>query len=437
WYTKVGVGLALAGAGLAAATIGSPALISAVGIASIGLRGLGVYSVYQGVKNSELAKLGNVKAADMTDKVFKTGTEAEKAAAIEQIIAENSLSWKGFFWGGVVGLVSFGAQPVIEHSNAILEAFGVEHAGAATPDAVAVNTGGATPEAIAAGAGAATPDAASLIPGGMSDQVFKHATVAVKEGDTMYKILTEEFNISKHLPEEGRQYNAIENILNQIKADPAAFGITSGNVDQLAAGDTINIAKISEIVTGAKMSDGLGIFEHASKLPDSIVKGIEAYMPAESKAILAAAVEQKVAVATETVANSTGSVAAAPAVENTASVAANTASIPEAQPTETPTTIVGETAPTAETVSQLDEAAVNASVAEAINLMKYFESQGINYTTLVRDYGTINIQTLMNLPNPDEGTQKIINFIKSYSTAFNMPIPATGNVLQYLTAVPK
>jgi len=72
---------------------------------------------------------------------------------------------------------------------------------------------------------------------------------------------------------EGRQSNAIANIIEQIKKDPESFGISSGNVDSLSAGDTIHLDKIHDILKTTTISteDGqrVGIIERASGLTDT------------------------------------------------------------------------------------------------------------------------------------------------------------------------
>jgi len=100
---------------------------------------------------------------------------------------------------------------------------------------------------------------------------------AVEKGDNLYKILRANFSGIGEL-DGGKQTNAIENILKEIRKNPAEYGISSGDADSLATGDKINIQKIAEILSEKKIG-GEGIMEHAQNLSEETVKNIESYVP--------------------------------------------------------------------------------------------------------------------------------------------------------------
>ncbi|MBX4215505.1 hypothetical protein KW797_00995 [Candidatus Parcubacteria bacterium] len=102
---------------------------------------------------------------------------------------------------------------------------------------------------------------------------------AVAKGDNFYKILKANFNDIAEL-EGGRQTNAIENILAEMKKDPAAYGISSGNINDLKPGDAINLEKIREIIDTHQVK-GESIAEHAKNLSEQTVQRIEGWSPVE------------------------------------------------------------------------------------------------------------------------------------------------------------
>ncbi|MDO8572818.1 MAG: hypothetical protein Q7S11_03570 [bacterium] len=91
--------------------------------------------------------------------------------------------------------------------------------------------------------------------------------------DKLWNIIKEKIPEIQDLDGEGRQSNAIANIIEQIKKDPGSFGISSGNVDSLSAGDTIHLDKIHDVLntTTIPIEDGqsVGIIERASGLTDT------------------------------------------------------------------------------------------------------------------------------------------------------------------------
>jgi|GEM_PF-5239247 len=100
----------------------------------------------------------------------------------------------------------------------------------------------------------------------------------VERGDNLYKIIKENFNGIAAL-EGGRQANAIENVLAEMKKDPAAYGISSGNLNNLNPNkDIINLEKIRDIIENHQVR-GQGIIERAEGLAEGTVKNIEAWRP--------------------------------------------------------------------------------------------------------------------------------------------------------------
>lgn len=91
--------------------------------------------------------------------------------------------------------------------------------------------------------------------------------------DKLWNIIKEKIPEIQDLDGEGRQSNAIANIIEQIKKDPEGFGISSGNVNSLTAGDTIDLEKINSVLetTTIPIEDGqsVGIIERASGLTDT------------------------------------------------------------------------------------------------------------------------------------------------------------------------
>jgi len=145
-------------------------------------------------------------------------------------------------------------------------------------------SGGSIPQEVAAaGKG---PEASGKISGVITAQAEMAVLpdYAVEKGDNLYKILRANFSEISRL-EGGRQTNAIENIIEEIRKTPAEYGISSGNANTLSAGDKINMQKIAEILSEKKIGTG-GIIEHAQNLSEETVKNIESYVPPTEEASL-------------------------------------------------------------------------------------------------------------------------------------------------------
>ena len=322
---------------------------------------------------------------------------------------------------------------------------------------------GETNTAEAVGAGAAVTNAveSSVV----ESSLFEHSTTEVQAGDNMYKILEREFHISDHVETKGGQYNAIENILSQMRANPAEYGISSGDLNNLKIGETIDIAKIGAIVETYKVG-GEGIYDHANGLPAKIVESIENYMPPNAKEALSSALAQKAQVASEATTNLAGSttVSTAPTSVDTViqqplaseadlselsgidSAAPQTDSVMSPQitegsyiPSETMSSPVGEfipeqtTSPVGEFIpnqaaynapeispsdSKLITASLNDRIANSTVTSTQFVRAGLNP---VSDY-------LQNA-GPNDGVANIIKDLQKSSG-----LPLKGNVMQYAQA---
>ena len=100
---------------------------------------------------------------------------------------------------------------------------------------------------------------------------------SVEKGDNLYKIIKNQFPEVQGLS-GGKQTNAIENILAEIKKDPTLYGIKSGDVNKLAIGENIDVEKIKEILEN-KTIGGKNIIDHAEGLSKGAVDKIESWEP--------------------------------------------------------------------------------------------------------------------------------------------------------------
>jgi hypothetical protein len=459
WYHKVGVGVALS--------------MLTLGASQVLTRPLGLYASYQGIKQGRLSKLAkSIEELETSGK-----SEEAKITEIEKVILENSfdkkslggaLALSAFFYGVGEAISQSGVAETVVNFVAEKSAAGISIAeqymsgtldSAVTPELTAADAG------IVAGATGAIAEQAVA-----SNALFEHASATVAEGDTMYSILEREFNISDKLADQGRQYNAIENILSQIKANPAEHGITSGDVDALRVGDTIDIEKIGQIVANYRVA-GDNIFEHAGKLPQAVVSGIETYMPAVAKAALAevAAHNSEVAaVITSSVVSSPDIVPVAASGETPAAVVTEvTSAEPEAELSdiaepiaplganpETPGATVTYTNPDepvnnnrAEVfMTPIDEssnpnqaevfmtpASLSMNEAESIRsntlLFSDFNQLGGNRSDINR-FGAEPISTFIR--NPPSGSEKIMSLLVGYNSSNAVLENEKGTVLQYL-----
>jgi hypothetical protein len=314
----------------------------------------------------------------------------------------------------------------------------VAEPGAAAESAAASGGGAvaeAAPEAAAASAETAAAVAGSAAEG--ASALYEHASVTVVSGDTMYSILENEFNISEHLPEEGRQYNAIENILAQIKANPAEYGITSGDVNNLAVGDTIDIKKIAEIVANHKIA-GEGIFEHAKGLPAAVVSGIENYMPGEAKSAFTAIATHKADAAVAAASSGAPTLEGSPVLTGETTLealAAEDIGTAVAEPGLGSTFVPLEQTPLDPATPEIGiiPAVFSMTAAEGLQsttlLMTDFNRLGGNWADVTR-FGAEPMATFIS--NPPAGSEKVMSLLQSYRGGVPIATNEPGTVLQYL-----
>jgi hypothetical protein len=75
-----------------------------------------------------------------------------------------------------------------------------------------------------------------------------HAPYTVKQGDTLWDILSQKTDLSE-LGETRARENAVANIIKTLRpADLQEIGITSGDVRLIHPGDTINMEKLSSLL---------------------------------------------------------------------------------------------------------------------------------------------------------------------------------------------
>lgn len=75
-----------------------------------------------------------------------------------------------------------------------------------------------------------------------------------RAGDTLWSLIREKISPIHDLDDRAKQSNAIANLLREIKKDPEAYGIASGNVDSLSPGDRIDLEKIRHLLRDTKIS---------------------------------------------------------------------------------------------------------------------------------------------------------------------------------------
>lgn len=100
-----------------------------------------------------------------------------------------------------------------------------------------------------------------------------------RAGDTLWSILREKISPIHDLDDRAKQSNAIANLLREIKKDPEAYGITSGNVDSLSPGDHVDLEKVRYLLSDAKISangNSYDIVSRANALSPDEVEHIRA-----------------------------------------------------------------------------------------------------------------------------------------------------------------
>lgn len=447
WKTKVAVGLGLGAAGIAA-SVSAPALLGVLGVAGVALRGLGGYNLYQGTKQRDIVKL-----AEAVQKATAEGKDTEATIKeADKIITENSWNKKGLFFAGLMSIAlpeflkhtEMGQNLVHGMVDKVTGAYDYVTGTApgvpvATADPFApgtkVGTGsalapeGVKPDAVVPGG---TPATAVVTPGGNTglEGLGYTGDGMVRPGDNMYKIIERSFHISDHVATKGGQYNAIENILAKIKADPTAYGIKSGDVNMLQPGEQINLAKIQEVLATTKIGTE-SIYDHANKLPAAVVKGIEEYMPEDAKASLAgsAAVVQNAGPAAETASNDAlvSPVNTAPSYINNG-IAGSGNVVTLESPTDTIIQNVNSS-------PDIDVMAQPMTSAESTLVLSNLQTAAAIRNITPFDLSTASTQNVVEFvktPNPAAGVANMIDLIKAQEAASGKLMLPSENVAQYL-----
>lgn len=280
WKKKVALGVLMGTAGAAAMGTGAAPAALAAGLA---FRGLGMASVYTGfiertrIKKNEgqqVVDIGSDGKIEITnnDRLKALGLTALVGLLLPQAIKEGLVTVAETEVGqNVIGYAGDKITTLGEKISSLKAIFGekpVIAAQAASPEEII--TEAADPSTAPA---AAAPEVAAALAG-------KVLSTKVEAGDTAYSVLRRMVPDIDTLDGATRQNNAIENILAKMKAHPgglAAFGISSGNINELKPGESIDVAKIQSILDTAKMSSGKGILEHAASLSDDTVRRIASF----------------------------------------------------------------------------------------------------------------------------------------------------------------
>lgn len=251
--TRLAIGLSLSALALGAGAAGLTAGVAgyAIGAGTFGWRFLGGSAMFAGVESSLMKR-----EVERAKKEGKEITDARKKA----------LTAGAFVFSATFGVL-FGQAVQNVMSGEALDAF--------------KNIFGMSGEEAGGVAGVKGPGGAATASAAAEAKEVLLANYPVEKGDRLYDII-------KKIPgmdslDGGRQTNAIENILAKIKEDPEAFGINSGNVNELTVGDKIDLEKIRGILKNTMIGDE-HIIEHAQKLSDEARAHIESYVPGADEA---------------------------------------------------------------------------------------------------------------------------------------------------------
>lgn len=281
WKKKVALGVLMGTAGAAAMGTGAAPAALAAGLA---FRGLGMASVYTGfiertkIKKNEGASTIIIDTNGETvveitnnDRLKALGLTALVGLLLPQAIKEGLVTVAETEVGqNVIGYAGDKLTSLGEKISSLKTIFGEKPAAPLVSSPEEIIPAIDTPSVPAV---AATPEVAAAIAG-------KALATEIKAGDTAYSVLRRMVPDIDKLDGATRQSNAIENILAKMKAHPgglAAFGISSGNINELKPGESIDVTKIQSILDTAKMSSGKGILEHAASLSEDTVRRIAAF----------------------------------------------------------------------------------------------------------------------------------------------------------------
>jgi hypothetical protein len=101
---------------------------------------------------------------------------------------------------------------------------------------------------------------------------------SIKSGDRLWDVLKTKVPKIDNLERLGMKDNTVANLIETIKDDPEAYGITSGNIDNLNIGDKIDMERIQDLLENEKIG-GESLIDHAQRLDETTLKEIENYQP--------------------------------------------------------------------------------------------------------------------------------------------------------------
>jgi len=289
---KLAISALLLGGGLAAASIGGATGIAlATGIVSgkwlqralsgsataIGLEGLMKKSQEKKASKEVTSELGDkleesLKNNDekLDKKLFELEGEKQKQKYWRYALAGSA----GVLIGsGLVGKALSGIMPD-EWGNWIKNKFNF---GDKTPEVTPISdTAEVTPplqETIVA----PISDTAEVTPPLQETIVApKLEAYSIKSGDRLWDVLKTKVPKIDNLERLGMKDNTVANLIETIKDDPEAYGITSGNIDNLNIGDKIDMERIQDLLENEEIK-GESLIEHAQGLDKTTLEEIENY----------------------------------------------------------------------------------------------------------------------------------------------------------------
>lgn len=280
WKKKVALGVLMGTAGAAAMGTGAAPAAIAAGLA---FRGLGLVSTYTGFierakkKNFET---GSVIITDQAGEVIVDTTSADRLKALGLTALVGLLLPQALKEGLTTVAETEVGQNIIGYAGDKISEIGSKLS--ALKDVFGEKLPPTPAAAVLAEAPELPIETADVAPAAAAAElaVGKVVPIEIKTGDTAYSVLRKMIPDIEKLDGATRQNNAIENILSKMKAHPgglAAFGISSGNINELKPGESIDVTKIQSILDTAKMSSGKGILEHAASLSDDTIRRIQSF----------------------------------------------------------------------------------------------------------------------------------------------------------------
>lgn len=296
WKKKVAFGALMATAGAAAMGTGAAPAAVAAGLA---FRGLGIASVYTGfiekarnknievlggstneAEESEITKSDRLRALGYTAVIGLLLPQALKEGMV--IVADTELGQKVIGYAGdkISALKDMFERPAALQEATTLTSTSPEGIVEKAPieESADTNTGSRLEPSMAEEEIVRDNAPEDNTPEIVTSE--KVVAVEIQKGDTAYSVLRKMVPDIEELDGSTRQNNAIENIISKMKAHPGgleAFGISSGNINELTPGESIDVAKIQNILDTTKLSSGKGILEHAQGLSNEAIQRIESF----------------------------------------------------------------------------------------------------------------------------------------------------------------